>query len=101
LPAVALTAVLASACTLLASLGRGYVTELGDPLANFHGYQAADWSGGWPIAVPFAGIVDNFRNRQNIASSTMLAAKTAHVALHILLLGGTFANRERRMRFFQ
>ncbi len=74
--------------------------HFGDALANFHGYQSADWNHGWPISFPFAGIVGNFRNRLNIANTTMLGAKAAYVVAHVVLFAGALASRPRRTRLF-
>jgi len=74
--------------------------HFGDPLANFHGYQATNWNHGWPITFPFGGIIANFRTRANIHGPIMLGAKVAYVAAHVTLLAGALGSRERRTRLF-
>ncbi len=97
------SALTVTACGLVVFIlyGLPLYSQLGDAFANLHGYQAADWNHGWPIGLPFVAIVENFRNRQHIAGSAMLASKSAYVAAHVLLLTGALVIRKRRMRIFQ
>jgi hypothetical protein len=96
------SAIAVAACGLVILVLYGFpiYTQLGDPLANFHGYQSTDWHNQWPLGFPFAAIIENFRTRQNIAGSTMLGAKAAYVAAHVLLMAGAVAIRARRKRLF-
>jgi hypothetical protein len=80
-----------------------YMTPLAiafhDPLANFHFYQReAKWSGGFPITVPFLGMVRCYRANSNLGNAVIKHLKVAFVLLHVAALVGLACRAQLRRR---
>ena len=72
-----------------------------DPFIGYHGYQQADWNGGFPITYPFVAVVANLENGDNLGGFLATLFKAGFILLHVLALTGAACSAKIRQRALQ
>jgi hypothetical protein len=94
------TATLASSAGLavLALYILPLATSFHDALIGYHGYQREAWGGGLPITYPYAAIVANLANGQNLGGFLSKLLKIGFVLAHGLAVVGVAFSAQVRQR---